>query len=121
MAYYVGGNWLKFVVMPRLYQLEENGFDNTTYNAVSRIPTETKLIRSDFFDPVGSRDSVSLRPSINHGFLARGDSPLYGLYSYVRPQGLSFLSILVINKVAIWAILVPGGKGGGAWVYSVTD
>ena len=96
--------------MPRLYQLEESGFDNTTYNAVSRIPTETKLIRSDFLTPWEA--ATSLRPSINHGFLARGDSPLYGLYSYVRPQGLSFLSILVINKVAIWAILVPGGKGG---------
>ena len=109
--------------MPRLCQLEESGFDNTTYNAVSRIPTETKLIQSDFFDPVGGRDSVSLRSSINHGVLARGDSPLYGLYSFVRPQKFKFLSILIINRVAIWAILVSeaGGGGGGAWAYSVAD
>ena len=35
-----------------------------------------------------------------------GDTPLCGLYRYVRPQGCGFLAVLVINRASILAILV---------------
>ena len=36
-----------------------------------------------------------------------GDTPLYGLYRYVRPQRVWFSAVLVINRVLIIAILPP--------------
>ena len=35
-----------------------------------------------------------------------GITPLYGLYRYVRPQRTWFLTVLVINRVLILAIVV---------------
>ena len=38
-------------------------------------------------------------------------TPSYGLYWYVRPQGVGFSAVLAINRVSILAILVINSDG----------